>query len=1147
MVAKTQQVKFTIDGELEASFNRSVASASESFNLLRQEMQRINEASRRIETFSRLRSEVKKAGATMKTAAAEVKKLKKEILESDNPTDKMVRNLTKAEKAAERAQAAFRKKAQALGDARVALNNMGLRASQIATAQTNLADATRRVTNEQTRFRNEVSRFGALGIRPLREINAEQEKVRRAYQRIAASGRYSAEEVRRAWRATQAQLANLRREAEGLQKVGGGLSRTFLAVNASIAAFAGYRALNGVKNIAVELESARQALKASVSDSSFANELKFVDEQADRLGQSIPVLTKEYAKLAASTRGTVLEGQNTRDVFLAITEAATVLQLSQDDLGGALKAVQQVFSKGKVQAEELRGQLGERIPGAVQVMARALNVSTKELDKMMERGELTSDVMVDFARQLQSEYADKVPEATKTARAEFARFENAITRIADRVAQSGFLDGLIKGANDLAKTLSSPEMVLAAESLGQALGFIIGNAKELAIALVGIGAARFVGPLLNSIGASALLAARNMATLGVAATATQIKMRGAAGAAVALRGAMAALGGPAGLIILAATALLTFASNADASDYSTESLNEELERLQGNLHTLERIEAEKALKKHEQAAERLKQRIMDLEYQIERITKPRSARDLDAPIFGNAFKDLDVAKKELELVNRLIEEYKNKVDEVSKKEKEVKSKRSRKNDNSRLDLRGFDIEQQELQNRFKLTQAYLDRQKQLLEQSYEDDLISLRNYYRKKQSLDQSSLDNELRQLENRLLLIEKKRKEALEAKDDDPNKKKVLINLQKEQLQVEADILLIQQKKAAVAQDATRARLNAEKQLNLELAEVRRRILAAEGDEFSVRKQEIELQYADLIKRLKLMNDSEGLSLVARLIDLEKAKVDFDVIEQQYDQLMATLALKEQALQTQVQAGLLGEREARRQVIQLYAATGKEVEKLIPLMAALAEKTGDPVMVQRVEELKQKVLELGSVADQELKRIAEQIENQFADGFVNAIDEMTRGTKDAKTAFRDFARDFLRQIAMMIIKQQILNMLQAAGGAGSGAIAGAFFHTGGHVGRGGYKRLVPATAFVGAPRYHTGGVAGLKPNEVPSVLQKGEYVATENSPFHPKNAGNGGMNLIVGFDKEELVQQALNSPEGTKVQLAWMGANKNQIKTVLS
>jgi tape measure domain-containing protein len=79
-------------------------------------------------------------------------------------------------------------------------------------------------------------------------------------------------------------------------------------------------------------------------------------------------------------------------------------------------------------------------------------------------------------------------------------------------------------------------------------------------------------------------------------------------------------------------------------------------------------------------------------------------------------------------------------------------------------------------------------------------------------------------------------------------------------------------------------------------------------------------------------------------------------------------------------------------------------------------------------------------------------------------------------------------------------------GGAGAvPTITGGLFHSGGIVGQGGPSRTVPASAFVGAPRYHSGGVAGFKPGEVPAILKRGELVVPVPTSMRPVSASRGG------------------------------------------
>ena len=62
-------------------------------------------------------------------------------------------------------------------------------------------------------------------------------------------------------------------------------------------------------------------------------------------------------------------------------------------------------------------------------------------------------------------------------------------------------------------------------------------------------------------------------------------------------------------------------------------------------------------------------------------------------------------------------------------------------------------------------------------------------------------------------------------------------------------------------------------------------------------------------------------------------------------------------------------------------------------------------------------------------------------------------------------------------------------GGGFLDSILGSIFHEGGEVGGSAPQRRVPAYVYTNAPRYHSGGVAGLKPGEIPAILERGEIV----------------------------------------------------------
>lgn len=131
----------------------------------------------------------------------------------------------------------------------------------------------------------------------------------------------------------------------------------------------------------------------------------FLTNLSKDYGQDLLVLTDTYKGFIAASEssGLVLEERN--KIYQSVIKSGSSLALSNEQIEGALLAVSQMFSKGTVSAEELRGQLGERLPGAFGIMAKAVGVSEQELGKMMQKGEvIAKDVLPKFAVELEKSF-----------------------------------------------------------------------------------------------------------------------------------------------------------------------------------------------------------------------------------------------------------------------------------------------------------------------------------------------------------------------------------------------------------------------------------------------------------------------------------------------------------------------------------------------------------------------------------------------------------------------------------------------------------------------------------------------------------------------------------------------------------------------
>lgn len=164
---------------------------------------------------------------------------------------------------------------------------------------------------------------------------------------------------------------------------------------------------------------------------------KFIAEEVKRTSSVLEPAAQGFAKLAASARNTKLEGQPVKDIFSAITQASGVFGLSAEETSGAILAVSQMIGKGVVSAEELRGQLAERIPGAFQVAARAMGLTEQELFKLMASGQLAStEFLPKFAQQLSMETQGGVAGAAKTAQGAINRLNNAVATMQSNIGKS---------------------------------------------------------------------------------------------------------------------------------------------------------------------------------------------------------------------------------------------------------------------------------------------------------------------------------------------------------------------------------------------------------------------------------------------------------------------------------------------------------------------------------------------------------------------------------------------------------------------------------------------------------------------------------------------------------------------------------------
>ena len=289
-----------------------------------------------------------------------------------------------------------------------------------------------------------------------------------------ASMRQMVSEVQKASQQSAQHVSSLDRSLQGL-------ATAAKTVGVAVAAMGLAQLGKEAVQASTQMTALDNAFKAMTGSATAAKaELGFVRAESQRLGLNFVSTAEQFKGLTAAARGTALEGEAIRKAFSAVAGASQTLGLSTEQTGGVLTALQQMISKGTVSAEELRGQLGERLPGAFQVAARALGVTTTALGKMLEQGEvLATDFIPKFSAQLERELGGGATAAAQTFQAAMNRIQNAVTElgaaIGDLLTQN---PQVVRGLNAVAEGIAA--MAQAAKEGHGPLAALLGLMGQIA-------------------------------------------------------------------------------------------------------------------------------------------------------------------------------------------------------------------------------------------------------------------------------------------------------------------------------------------------------------------------------------------------------------------------------------------------------------------------------------------------------------------------------------------------------------------------------------------------------------------------------------------------------------------------------------------
>jgi len=167
------------------------------------------------------------------------------------------------------------------------------------------------------------------------------------------------------------------------------------------------KAASAAAKYSAQIQRLEIALKGvTKTQGEFNKAQKIISSTSLRLNVPLGAATKQFTTLSASVIGAGGSVDDAEKVFKGVSEAIKATGGDAEDVQSAIRAMSQIFGKGKVSAEELQGQLGERLPGAVVKFAEASGRTLPELQKDLRDGTVGLNDVMKFVVKLSEDHAD---------------------------------------------------------------------------------------------------------------------------------------------------------------------------------------------------------------------------------------------------------------------------------------------------------------------------------------------------------------------------------------------------------------------------------------------------------------------------------------------------------------------------------------------------------------------------------------------------------------------------------------------------------------------------------------------------------------------------------------------------------------------
>ncbi len=962
------------------------------------------------------------------------------------------------------------------------------------------------------------------------------------------------------------------------------MQNQFYAFFSVMKTFQGAKALAGLTE---QIQLANTCLEVAVKNmrasAAVQNELYTLARQT---GGGYVALSQLYSRMAVQADAYNISQEKMLTLTRATARSLQISGAGATEAAAATLQLSQALGSGELRGDEFRS-LAENAPRLMQALADGLDVPIGRLRDLAFEGKLTTKVVVEAlesqAKVLEQE-ASRIPRtigmASAAARDELGRVMvewNKTSNFTKKLASlMDFLGTHMNGAfhAGLATVITGISVAIG-RAATPVLGYVTAlrtkiaasrqaaqselTAAQAALELARAHAAGSVSARGSAIAQQQLAAAQQR----VVAAQKAMSVSGAASSMTVsgLRGILSALGGPIGAITTAVSlGTMAWFAWGDAAQKAGKKAQDALEAAR---HDTERKQAASAygtgslsLQKEAigEARKELAAAIEELQKRREKPSVAYSSMGVDRRV-QMAEKRVDDARKRLAEATKLYEQA-----------REARLGASTGTDPGDGGPRILQNALTDWVNKFSASQ---------------DKVQSILNEFQKRAK--EAKLDPKSRTytvLRGRLedALLGKARSEFTEAVDQIISPMNELSRVLKE-VREKGRAAKLPENTIKAAEDKIRATFNAKglgKDVETALAGVRRQIreltgTATAGDIRS----KVSAPYKKLKADLQAQGRDKDILAVEKLIDIKAATAQMQELESRWQLTMTRMRNSQEQVKLQLEAGLIGDSEAREQMAALAEQSQTQLQGILQKMAPLAEITG-PQGIENLRRLQNELERTSLVTDS----LGASIKNSLQNSLANMFTQIATGAASGKEALVGMVQAFAAALAQ-IAANRLAAMLVGTlfGGFGGGAGGGTptvSVSTGGHVrGRGtdtsdsipawlsNYEYVVRAAVvrqpgvleflqdlnrrglialrqWAGMAKHANGGLAGFSLPQMPIPKLPDSRSGAGNTTV--KNA----VNLHVYDDPQRIAHAAFATRAGEEAFVAMLGKNPARFRQLL-